>query len=262
MNNLGLLNDISLLPVGVYIQLLIRLKFIDDAIIRSNEPEEVLTYTYSPPLNSRFIIPWRKIKGKLRRLSLEKQRSFDIEKDCHLKDNLCLRCPVCFLFGATGETGAAKVSYNILSRVLGETFISTTEVSELMPQTQNAIDEKTQTTGQALMSIVTVPKETEFLGVVTLRDPTPEMASILVDNLERITRLGASTREWGRVETTIIGYRISDREELTAYDHVPPKKPAQGLGKISELGLPDVETSYKNLDLSFKSLLKANKLLK
>ena len=44
-----------------------------------------------------------------------------------------------------------------------------------LPISENAVDEVDLTTGQALMSVVTVPKETEFLGVVTLRDPTPEM---------------------------------------------------------------------------------------
>lgn len=262
MKSIELLNKPTMLSEGIYLQLVVSLKFLDDAIIRSNEPEEVLTFTYKPPLNNRFIIPWRKIKGKLRRLVLEKQRCLGIEPNCHLKDDLCMQCPNCFLFGGTGETSSAKVSYNILSRVLGETFISTSEVGEIQSYTENAVDEVNLTTGQALMSIVTVPKETEFLGVVTLRDPTPEMASILVDNLNRLTRIGASTREWGRVRSEIIGYKLSDREELSAYDHVPPKDPLNDLNDVTELNLPDVDESYKNLDLAVKNLLKEYELLK
>jgi CRISPR type I-D-associated protein Csc2 len=262
MNNINLLDAPTMLSKGVYLQLVVSLKFLDDAIIRSNDPEEVLTFSYKPPLNNRFIIPWRKVKGKLRRLVMEKQRRLDIMPDCHLKDDLCMQCPSCFLFGGTGETSSAKASYNILSRILGETFISTSEVGEIQPYTENAVDEVNLTTGQALMSIVTVPKETEFLGVVTLRDPTSEMASILVDNLNRLTRIGASTREWGRIEPKILGYRLSDREELSAYDHIPPKEPVSGLTDIAGLNLPDVETSYTELDIAVKNLLKEWELIK
>jgi len=262
MKSVELLDKPTMLSEGVYLQLVLSLKLLDDTIIRSNEPEEVLTFNYKPPLNNRFIIPWRKVKGKLRRFVMEKQRGLGIEPNCHLKDDLCMQCPTCFLFGGTGETSTTKASYNILSRVLGETFISTEEVGEIQPYIENAVDEVNLTTGQALMSIVTVPKETEFLGVVTLRDPTLEMASILVDSLNRLTRLGASTREWGRVKLEIVGYKLSDREELSAYDQVPPKNSVGNLGKIDELNLPDVDNSYKELDLAVKGLLKDHGLIK
>ncbi len=257
------LTEPTILSKGVYLQLVVNMKFLDDAIIRSNDPEEVLTFKYNAPLNNRFIIPWRKVKGKLRRLVMEKQRGLRIEPDCHLKDDLCMRCPSCFMFGGTGETSSAKVSYNILARVLGETFISTSEVGEVSPYTQNAVGEVDLMTGQALMSIVTVPRETEFLGVVTLKDPTTEMASILIDNLKRLTRIGARSVEWGRVNTEILGYKISDREDLTAYDLVAKKKDEiiSGLTSIETLNLPDVDNSYTTLDISVKRLLKEHKLI-
>jgi CRISPR type I-D-associated protein Csc2 len=267
MKEIKLLDNPTILSQGIYLQLAVKLKLLDDAIIRSNEPEEVLTFNYKPPVNTRFIVPWRKVKGKLRRLVSEKQRGLGIEVDCHLKDDLCMQCPNCFLFGGTGETSNKGAKYNILSRVLGETFISTSEVGEIQPYTENAVDEiriDTRRAGEntgALMSIVTVPKETEFLGIVTLRDSSPEMASILVENLNRLTRLGASTREWGRIKTEILGYILSDREELSAYDHIPPKDQLNGLNNIADLKLPDVDESYKNLDLDVKNLLKKNKLI-
>lgn len=263
---MNLLKEPSILSQGVYFQVVLNLKLLDDAIIRSNEPEEVLTFSYQPPLNNRFIIPWRKIKGKLRRFVLEKQRGLGIEPKCYLKDALCMRCPDCFLFGGTGETSEkgpyGKQGYNILSRVLGETFISTTEVAEIQPYTENAVDEVNLTTGQALMTVVTVPKETEFRGVVTLRDPTLEMVTILIDNLKRLTRIGASTREWGRIRTDIIGYKISDRENLSAYDLAQENNDLSDLNNISDLKLPDVENCYRKLDIEVKKLLKENKLIK
>jgi len=259
---MNLLKEPSILSQGVYFQVVLNLKLLDDAIIRSNEPEEVLTFSYKPPLNNRFIIPWRKVKGKLRRFVMEKQRWLGIMDKCHLKDDLCMQCPSCFLFGGTGETSSAKVSYNILSRVLGETFISTTEVAKIQPYTENAVDEVDLTTHQALMTVVTVPKETEFCGVVTLRDPTLEMVTILIDNLERLTRLGASTREWGRVRPDILGYKTSDRENLSAYDLVQKNEKPSDLNNISDLNLPDVENCYRKLDIEVKKLLKENKLIK
>ena len=202
----------SLLSKGVYLQVPVRITLLDESIIRSNEPEEVLTYKYNK-LGNRFIIPWRKIKGKLRRLVLEKQRYYNIEPSCSLKDDLCMQCPSCFLFGGTGETSSANVPYNILSRIYGETFISEQPAEEINPYTANAVSERDLSTGQALMTILTVPKETTFLGVVTIKDPTLEMASIIIDNLKRLTRIGARSVEWGRVKTEILGYHLSDRED-------------------------------------------------
>jgi CRISPR type I-D-associated protein Csc2 len=186
----------TILAQGVYMQMVVKLKFLDDAIIRSNDAEEVLTFKYSAPLNNRFIIPWRKVKGKFRRNVMEKQRGLDIEPTCSLKNDLCMKCPSCFIFGGTGQTGTANVPYNILARLMGETFISLNEVGEIEPYTQNAVDEKTLSTEEALMSILKVPAGTEFIGVLTLKDPTKEIASIVVNNLPRLTRIGARSVEW------------------------------------------------------------------
>jgi CRISPR type I-D-associated protein Csc2 len=252
-----LLQTPSLLSKGVYLQLVIEIKLLDDAIIRSNEPEEVLTYHYKA-LGNRFIIPWRKVKGKLRRLVLEKQRSYNIQPDCALKDDLCLNCPSCLLFGGTGETSSVKAQYNILSRVLGETFISTNTVEGVRNYTQNAVGEKDLMTGQALMTILAVPKETVFKGVVTIKDPTKEMVSIIVDNIKRLSRIGARSVEWGRVETSIVDYKLSDREDISVYNLLQnqTQPPAQNdvLSFIS--GLPVVETAYSTLNTQIPGLLK------
>lgn len=249
-----LLNEPTLLSTGVYLQIPIKITLLDEAIIRSNEPEEVLTFKYKE-LGNRFIIPWRKIKGKLRRLVLEKQRGLGIEPNCALKDDLCMKCPTCFLFGGTGETSSAGVQYNILSRIYGETFISESEVGEITPYTANAVREQDLTTGQALMSILTVPKETVFRGVITLKDPTPEMVSVLVDNITRLSRLGARSVEWGRVETKIEGYHLSDREELSVYLTLSNVRLPAFTGLPSDQTIPTVNDAYNILDGQVKSLI-------
>lgn len=238
----SLLSDLRTLARGTYLQYVVRVKLLDDAIIRSNEPEEVLTYTYRNGLGNRFIIPWRKVKGKVRRLAMEKMRGLDLAPDCHLKDGLCMRCPCCVLFGGTGDVSTAKVGYNLLSRVLGDTFISTQPVDTINNYTANAVDEKSLTTGQALMTIVKVPAEIEFLGVVTLRDPTKESAAIVDNAIQRLTRIGASNREWGRCQTTVEGFVLGDREQISSYELAA--KPRPDLKLVSELDLPVVDEAY------------------
>lgn len=83
-------NDIQTLPRGRYLQVAYQMRLIDNAVIRSNDPEEVLTHRYEK-LGQRFIVPWRKVKGKLRRVILEKQRDLGISPECALKDSLCLK---------------------------------------------------------------------------------------------------------------------------------------------------------------------------
>jgi len=249
----------SLLSKGVYLQLVVEMKLLDDAIIRSNEAEEVLTYHYKAEgLRNRFIIPWRKVKGKLRRLVMEKQRSYNIQPDCALKDDLCLNCPSCLLFGGTGETSSSKVQYNILSRVLGETFISTSEVEGIQNYTQNAVGEKDLMTGQALMTVLTVPKETLFKGVVTIKDPTKEMASVIIDNIQRLTRIGARSVEVGRVETSIVNYKLSDREDISVYNLLQNQTQQVPQNDVASFiaGLPAVETAYSTLNNQIPELLK------
>lgn len=260
-----LLNEPVLLSTGVYLQIPVKMTLLDEAIIRSNEPEEVLTFKYKA-LGNRFIIPWRKIKGKLRRLVLEKQRGQTIEPQCALKDDLCMKCPTCFLFGGTGETSSAGVPYNILSRIYGETFISEGAVGDITPYTANAINEKHQDTlsrdktgkptgSGALLSILTVPKETVFRGVITLKDPTPEMVSILVDNISRLSRIGARSVEWGRVQTEIEGYYLSDREAVSVYLTLSNAAQPALTGLPTDQAIPPIDSAYGTLNEQVKGLI-------
>ncbi len=246
-------NDVSVLPRARYLQLVTSLRLLDPAIIRSSEPEEVLTFSYREPLRERFIIPWRKVKAKLRRLVAERGRDLGYGTTCFLKESLCMACPTCLLFGGTGETSSTKAGYNLLSRVMGETFISKTENVEPLDYTANAVGEVKHTTGQALMTLITVPADTEFIGVVTLKDPTPEMASLLVDGIERLTRIGARSVEWGRCRMDILGGGIFDREVYSAYELLGEG----GLEAVPtlDLDLPPVEEAFERLQEQMSSLV-------
>ncbi|MGQ9788841.1 MAG: type I-D CRISPR-associated protein Cas7/Csc2 [Candidatus Hadarchaeaceae archaeon] len=247
-------SDIGKLPRSRYLQLVTSLRLLDPAIIRSNEPEEVLTFTYGDPLGERFIIPWRKVKAKLRRMVAERARDLGYGTNCFLKESLCLACPTCLLFGGTGETSSAKVKYNLMSRVLGETFISKERGIEPWNYTANAVGEVKHKTEQALMTLITVPADTEFIGVVTLKDPTPEMAAVLIDGLERLTRIGARSVEWGRCKLEILGGGIYDREVFAAYELLQN----DGLSDLPalKLELPGVEESFKRLQKEMDELIK------
>lgn len=257
---------VEILPHGTRLQLVTGIRLYDLAIVRSNSPEEVLEYPYER-LGKRLIIPWRKVKGKLRRLVAEKGRSLGIGEDCHLKESLCLECPTCWLFGAVGAVTGKKKDYNLLSRVLGETFISTTSKERsgegVTVYTANAVDEKTHMVGQSLMTTVGVSPEMEFLGVVTITDPTEEMASIVIRGLERISRIGASSNQWGRCKTTVLGALFSDQEEVSAYELLQLSE-EELEGKMEEMrrcldeilqSLPEEEKAFNELDKEIKALL-------
>lgn len=249
-------DDIQTLPRGRYLQVAFRIRLADNAVIRSNDPEEVLTHRYEE-LGQRFIVPWRKVKGKLRRVILEKQRDLGISPECALKDSLCLQCPTCCLFGGTGATGGAGIEYNLLSRVLGETAISKTEVGEISDYTANAVDERTLTTGQALMTVISVPEGTDFLNVVTLRDPTKPLTAILLDGIHRLTRLGASTREWGRITTKLLGCNLADREVLTSQDLVSNGVPTVFSTDFDGLKLPAPNEAYQQVNEQVQAMVAA-----
>ncbi len=245
--------DVSVLPRARYLQLVTSLRLLDPAIIRSNEPEEVLTFSYQEPLQERFIIPWRKVKAKLRRIVAERGRDLGYGTMCFLKESLCMTCPTCLLFGGTGETSTAKAGYNLLSRVMGETFISKAKNIEPVGYTANAVGEVKHTTGQALMTLITVPADTEFIGVVTLKDPTPEMASLLVDGIKRLTRIGARSVEWGRCRMDILGGGIFDHEVYSAYELLRDG----GLEDIPalEMELPPIEKAFEKLQDQISELI-------
>ena len=108
-NTMEFFTDIQVLPRGRYLQLVVKVTLLDDAIIRSNEPEEVLTFNYKN-LGNRFIIPWRKIKGKLRRMVMERQRDLKIHTECFLKESLIyIYLPSCLLKNRKNSLSGDKI---------------------------------------------------------------------------------------------------------------------------------------------------------
>lgn len=135
------------------------------------------------------------------------------DKECYLKDNLCMSCPRCVLFGAVStEKGAQQEA--IKHRInYGSAF-------SLMPYedieaafTFNAVDEKTQSTGQALGTRFTVSPATIFPSIVTLRCATWKELVMVLKTLLSTTNYGAENRIGGEVRNHVIGI-VSGWEEL------------------------------------------------
>ena len=136
------------------------------------------------------------------------------DTDCYLKDNLCMSCPRCVLFGAVKiEKGKQEAIKHRIG--YGSAF-------SLMPYedieaafTFNAVDEKTQSTGQALGTRFTVSPATIFPSIVTLRCATWKELVMVLKTLLSTTNYGAENRIGGEVRNHVIGIVAGWEEIIT-----------------------------------------------
>jgi len=68
--------------------------------------------------------------------------------------------------------------------------------------------------------------------------------------------LGASTREWGRCKTDLLGYTLGDRETLSAYDFAGKQiKDVSDLQAMETLELPETALSLKKVSEQVSGIL-------
>ncbi len=136
--------------------------------------------------------------------------------ECYLKDELCLKCPVCALNGGIkAEKGAGEIS--IKSRLLYQTAFSILPFEDVVESiTFNAVNEKTTKTGQALGERELVKPDTHFISVVTLLAPTLDELKFYLYSMLNTTRYGAETRGMGVIENKILSLVFSDSEQFSA----------------------------------------------
>ncbi|RLI56379.1 MAG: type I-D CRISPR-associated protein Cas7/Csc2 [Candidatus Thorarchaeota archaeon] len=136
--------------------------------------------------------------------------------ECYLKDNLCLKCPVCALNGGIkAEKGAGEIS--VKSRVLYQTAFSVLPFEEIVESiTFNAVNERTTKTEQALGERELVKPDTYFLSAVTLLAPTLDELKFYLYSMLHTTRYGAETRGMGVIENRLLGLVLSDSEHFSA----------------------------------------------
>lgn len=131
---------------------------------------------------------------------------------CYLKDNLCLECPRCGLYGgsALGEEA------NIKHRIEYSTAFSLLPFDLIAEEiTFNAVDELSQTTGQALGSRNVVKPASLFPSIVTLKAVTREELILTVKTLLACKSYGAESRTGGDCRNTFFGLVAGWEEIIT-----------------------------------------------
>lgn len=131
---------------------------------------------------------------------------------CYLKDNLCLSCPRCGLFGGTALGEAA----NIKHRIEYSTAFSLLPLDGISEEiTFNAVNETDQKTGQALGSRNVVKPASIFPSIVTLKAVTKEELVLTVKTLLACKSYGAESRIGGDCRNTFFGVVAGWEEIIT-----------------------------------------------
>lgn len=132
--------------------------------------------------------------------------------ECFLKDNLCMSCPRCGLFGATALSDEA----NIKHRIEYSTAFSLLPFEQITEEiTFNAVGENDQRTGQALGSRHVVRPATLFPSIVTLKSVTRHELVLAVKTLLSCKSYGAESRIGGDVRNTFLSIVVGWEEIVT-----------------------------------------------
>jgi CRISPR type I-D-associated protein Csc2 len=131
---------------------------------------------------------------------------------CFLKDNLCLSCPRCGLYGAS----ALGQEANIKHRIEYSTAFSLLPFDQISEEiTFNAVNEADQKTGQALGSRNVVKPASLFPSIVTLKAVTREELILAVKTLLACKSYGAESRTSGDCRNTFFGVAAGWEEIIT-----------------------------------------------
>ncbi|RJX27671.1 MAG: type I-D CRISPR-associated protein Cas7/Csc2 [Dethiobacter sp.] len=135
---------------------------------------------------------------------------------CYLKDNLCLTCPRCALFGGTNVDSSSEKKANIKHRIVYGTAFSLLPFEDVEASiTFNAINDQTQKTGQALGNRYAVRPATLFPSIVTLKSVTQGELVLTLKTLLAAKNYGAETRIGGDLRNTIVGFVAGWEEVIT-----------------------------------------------
>jgi CRISPR type I-D-associated protein Csc2 len=129
---------------------------------------------------------------------------------CYLKDNLCLNCPRCGLYGASALGQEANIKHRI-EYATAFSLLPFEQISEEI--TFNAINETDQKTGQALGSRNVVKPASLFPSIVTLKSVTREELVLVMKTLLACKSYGAESRIGGDCRNTFFGV-VAGWEEL------------------------------------------------
>lgn len=134
---------------------------------------------------------------------------------CYLKDDLCGRCPRCGLFGAVSTVAGANAP-NLKHRIEYGTAYSIRPYEEVCEAlTFNAVDDRTQRTGQAFQSRPVVVPLTLFPSIVTLRSATANEVVLAIKSILATTSYGAESRTGGDMRNLLAGVVVAWEEIIT-----------------------------------------------
>jgi CRISPR-associated protein Csc2 len=254
-----LLDEIPLLKSAKTIQVFVLRQTHDYTIFRTEETRELNTVTLpksisesepavkvvflaskqKAPENRNYITLFRSFASNLR-AELEDERLQDKINNCTLKDNLCRRCPRCVLFGAVSTEKKGGSRWNIKHRIEYSSAYSIEtyeDISEMM--TFNAVDVRTQSTGQALGYTENIEPIAHFPSVITLNSITEEELIWYLKILLATKSYGAESRVKGDVTNEIIGIAAGYEEIMTSLEFSL---------ELADNGLTDpMNTTYKML---------------
>lgn len=208
------------------VQLILLREILDYTVLRTEETRE-LNSVYTPmsisdsrPTKRAAFLGTKQKAAESRELehllrSGSREAGLD-SKTCFLKDNLCLRCPRCGLFGATAATSGSTERANIKHRIEYSTAFSILPFEEIAEEiTFNALNDNTQMTGQALGSRAAVRPATIFPSIVTLKAVSRRELILAIKVLLSCKSYGAESRMQGDCRNTIVGIVAGWEEVLT-----------------------------------------------
>lgn len=212
------------------VQLLLMREILDYTVLRTEETREL--NTVHTPLSAAnatqsvrrvaFLASKQKSaeSRELEHLLRAARRAANLpEQECYLKDNLCMLCPRCGLFGATSTAAGQQERANIKHRIEYSTAFSLLPFEDIgTALTFNAINDRNQTTGQALGQRFAVQPATLFPSVITLKSVTKLELIMIVKMLLSCKSYGAETRIGGDIRNTIWGIVAGWEEVITSLE--------------------------------------------
>jgi len=199
------------------IQIILLREILDYTVLRTEETRELNTVTTPRSINEsdndelRVAFLASKQKAAESRMMEQMLRTaaraagMNVD-DCYLKDYLCMKCPRCALFGATNTRSGSEKTGNIKHRIEYGTAFSLMPLRDIGDAlTFNAIDDMTQTTGQALGTRYVVKPAAIFPSIVTLKSVTSRELVLTLKTLLACKSYGAEARTSGDARNTICG---------------------------------------------------------
>jgi len=211
------------------IQLLVIREVLDYTVLRTEEDRQLNTVV--TPLSITNSEPTRRVAFLATKQKAAESRQLEhllrtacqevgVEaKECYLKDNLCMECPRCGLFGATNTESGQAARANIKHRIEYSTSFSLLPFEAVSAViTFNAINDKDTTTGQALGSRYAVTPATLFPAVITLKSVTQNELILAMKTIISCKSYGAESRIGGDIRNTIIGVIAGWEEVITSLE--------------------------------------------